>query len=294
MKPDFRVEFAALLAATCLLAASCNGKQKAASTGPVAPTVEWAEPEREAAPGNTLPLAAPFYFPNEQMIWKVTKHGIEIAEFALSVGAPGVIDGNKVVVVRSSLRATKAGRLFVDLQQEVTTFVDVATSRPNYHRREYRDPPPNRWIEIKLAAEKFAIKIHGADGKDRVINQTVPSKDPPLDSNSILLALRAWEVKPGMKAEIFVMREDRVWRLQMQYGDTETVETPVGRFPTIRIDGVSRPLKPDGSLVAGEDARQYTIWVTDDAKRLPLMIEAGSDIGTVRMQLVHYGRAKAP
>jgi len=75
---------------------------------------------------------------------------------------------------------------------------------------------------------------------------------------------------------------------------SENVVTQLGELPAVRIEGRSRRLNRDGTDDPTGDTRKYTIWISDDADRVPLQLIAKTDYGDLRMDIVEYrpGAAK--
>jgi hypothetical protein len=291
MKSAFTAQRALGIAGMAL--AACSGYDKAAAPS-ATPSVQWDEAQAldQAA---TLPTGAPVLVPGEQMIWRITLHGLEVGELALATGAPGQMEGRKLAVVRSRVRTKSAASLFSSLQHDVTTFIDVHTSQPTYHRRELTGSKELSWVEARLGAGEFDVRYRDREGKEHAENQVVPGGAAPLDSNALLVVLRGWSPRPDERATVHVLRETRVWTMQLMVGGHEQVTTALGTFAAMRFDGVSRRMGRDGTIEDGVAPSGYSLWVSDDAQRLPLIIAAASDIGDVRMELIHHGvEAAAP
>ena len=67
----------------------------------------------------------------------------------------------------------------------------------------------------------------------------------------------------------------KAWRVSGTVGATERVETRAGTFTAVRIDGrATRTDRP------GETPR-LQLWVSSDARRLPVQATVETDVGTV-------------
>ena len=56
----------------------------------------------------------------------------------------------------------------------------------------------------------------------------------------------------------------------------------------IRIDGVARRIEDNGRLRAGMGPRNLTLWLSDDADRVLLRMEADTDFGRCALELTSY------
>ena len=71
----------------------------------------------------------------------------------------------------------------------------------------------------------------------------------------------------------------------------ERITTPLGTFDTLRLEPTVVWLSRDEFL---KQARETLIWVTDDARHLPLRVEAATFVGSIRIDLVQLHNAPGP
>jgi len=81
--------------------------------------------------------------------------------------------------------------------------------------------------------------------------------------------------------EVFAGR--KVWRLSGQMAARESIDTPLGRFDTLRFDG-------DAVWIDDERLKRTAhVWVSDDERRLPLVA-----VGEVRGKVIRAQLVSAP
>lgn len=92
------------------------------------------------------------------------------------------------------------------------------------------------------------------------------------DALSALYVLRSIPMKAGDKFNMPVTDAGDVYRVQMQVGALESVKTPLGTMNALKIVPV---------IAAGkaQPPRGLAIWISNDARRLPLKIEAQLAVG---------------
>ena len=98
------------------------------------------------------------------------------------------------------------------------------------------------------------------------------------DSLSALYVLRSIPMKAGDKFNMPITDAGDVFKVQMQVVGTEQLATPLGTINALKIVpliGVSKGTPPRG----------VTIWMSDDARRLPLKIEAQLAVGKFTVTL---------
>jgi len=104
------------------------------------------------------------------------------------------------------------------------------------------------------------------------------------DSLSAIYVLRSIPFKPGEKFNMPISDNGNVYRVQMQVGAIEPVKTGLGVINGLRITPViSGPDK--------DSPRGLALWISNDARRLPLKMEAQLLVGkfTVTLRQVTGG-----
>ena len=98
---------------------------------------------------------------------------------------------------------------------------------------------------------------------------------PPLtqDSLSALYVLRCIPMKAGDKFNMPVTDAGDIYKVQMQVAALESLKTPLGTMNAVKIVPAITGSK------GAEPPRGLTIWISDDARRLPLKIEAQLAVG---------------
>jgi hypothetical protein len=112
-----------------------------------------------------------------------------------------------------------------------------------------------------------------------VQKQELQLSSPAHDPLSALYILRTLAMRPGASTSMTVVNEGIPHTVKVTVAGRETVDTPLGRqsawklLPTV-VDNRGKP--------AGDE---LAIWISDDARRLPIRIEAKLDIGVFRLVL---------
>jgi len=102
---------------------------------------------------------------------------------------------------------------------------------------------------------------------------------PTHDALSAVLALRILALHQGLAVTIPVSDGGRVFSLRATVRGREPLSTRLGDMRAWRIDPV---ILGDGGEVG---ARKLTLWLSDDAQKLPLLMEAEMPVGTFTLTL---------
>ena len=109
----------------------------------------------------------------------------------------------------------------------------------------------------------------------REVRLTAPAQDPL----SALFYLRTLPMRQGDTTAIAVVNDGDQYDTNITVAGRETIETPLGRQPAWKL--IPRIINSQGKPAGDELA----IWISDDARRLPLRIDARLDVGVFRLVL---------
>lgn len=96
------------------------------------------------------------------------------------------------------------------------------------------------------------------------------------------------DIKTGGTIEIPFFLDDSVYHSRVIFKGRETVKTKLGKFRCIAF----MPMVATG--YAFDDPYPITIWITDDANRLPILIESEQPVGRARVELTSYSGLANP
>jgi hypothetical protein len=249
------------------------------------------------------PAAAPVEVglnPGETMAFEVRIAGLVAGEAQLAVGERGDYQGHRAVVVKSRAATAGAAAMIRHISDEATTVIDLDTGRPlaldtvveqgntrtqasakftdnvadiTYERSDEHAPHHLRVDFGRGAAAGSGIQIH--------------------DAHSAMAQLRGWRAAPGTRRTVFVVGGRRLWRIDVTYAGPDTIGSALGNRRAIRFVGESYRARPDFSPETPRPTRTFSVWLSDDADRVPLKVAAKTELGEVTMDLTDYSRSGA-
>jgi hypothetical protein len=199
------------------------------------------------------PSVPVFVVPDETMSFVITFRGIQVANVQTAIGKPGWVDGKHAVIIKSLGRTEGFVALIGTMRWELESTIDLDRGNPITDHEE-------AWAE--LAGEKQQHDDH--HGK---------FENDDHDVHSAIGTLRGWHGGP---------KEHRNVRMQLGGGHFPIDIWPAGRDvvsgrPALRLDGTA-----DGDV-------HFSIWLSDDAARVPLLCSTETEFGTIAVKLVEYG-----
>jgi len=111
---------------------------------------------------------------------------------------------------------------------------------------------------------------------------------PVHDTLSLLYRVRAQSLDVGQTADATVYEGGKLYPVQMRVLRRETVTVPAGTFSCLVIE-------PRLPLQAEQKKKgRMLIWLTDDARRIPVLIHTSISAGRVSAELVSYQPPAGP
>jgi hypothetical protein len=240
-----------------------------------------------------LPDGAPLVTPGERMQYRVSLQGVDIAQYNFEVGEVLDLNGKRAIVVQGHAKAVGLAQMLGgNVDDHFTSWLDIQTGRS---LRFQVDEFASHAQDI----EHTVIDLAGRKG-DMVpatfhLNDKPPAPEPQKtslaetwDFNAFLVAMRAWEGNPGTTVPIEVFRSRNLWHVDIKIHGRERLVTELGDLPALRIDAHLYKLDRAGQKDKGSDEREFSLWISDDDGRVPLQINAKTDYGDVKMQIVDY------
>jgi hypothetical protein len=160
------------------------------------------------------------------------------------------------------------------------SWVDAGTLRPERFREEVEDGGVHKTADVRLVPAGPEIVVETWSGR-AAGRQVAPRERDVLDPLSILYQLRAAKLAPGDRFCFDLVGTGRPWRVEATVAaKPERVETPAGKFETLRVDfSARRADRPGGA------ARAVHAWIGTDARRLPVAMVGEADFGPVSAML---------
>lgn len=177
-------------------------------------------------------------------------------------------------------------------EQRITTTLSLATHWPEGWQI-YRKLPGRELTDVAHQAEPGQVAIvrqrPGQPDEPAHFSHGAPVYDPL----GLLLALRVRP--PAPEPEVRAMLDGQAhWRVTSRYRGPQTLAlegAPQRR--ALRIDAQAEPLDWAGNPNGDRTTRRFTIWLSDDARRVPLALVADTPMGEVRILLQRVERVAA-
>lgn len=242
-----------------------------------------------AAPASIAeePIAA--IHPGETMRFEVRLANVLAGEASFATGEPTTQDGRAVIAVASRMRSAGALALVKDVRDDATTVLDLATRRPLSTTSDVRANPRDYRGETTYTGNRAHLVFTPGKGEPETRDYDFGT-EAIHDAHSAMFEMRVWQDQPGATRTLWILGGRRVWQAEMTMGSTEVIDTYVGAQPAVRIDGIARRARPDRTIDTARKPRTFSVWLSDDADRVPFRVVAHTELGDVVIELVAYER----
>ncbi len=188
--------------------------------------------------------------------------------------------------LEAKLSSTGLARTFWPMDSTTSSIASLETFRPVRLEQEERYRRDRRITRIDFADDHLLRERY-----------KVPDKSPRQgvkrirlahahDLQSALLYLRSQPLSHGEMVRLIVYPQGTAYLATIRVTGRERVRVPAGEFPAIRLDLHLVQINKKRELEANKKVRRTTGWISDDADRLLLKIDAEIFIGSVQCELV--------
>jgi hypothetical protein len=194
----------------------------------------------------------------------------------LQVSDTAPVHGRPALKLLTTATSSPLVTKFYPVDNRVESVVDAASLLPHrfiFHRREGK------------RKNDFDVTFHHAEGiaistKDGQ-TESLPIPPDTQDPISILYYVRSLpSIAPGTSHVLNVHHDKKNYRVEIKLEEIETVGGPLGEVDAVRI----LVIMPFQGIFLNEGNVQ--VWITNDARRIPVMMKAKVIIGSVVAKLV--------
>lgn len=220
--------------------------------------------------------AAPFSVP-EKLQYDLTWTGIKAGEASLEIKNSG-----DEIRITSTAKSAKWVSVFY-------TVKDVAESRLLRNRSSLVfGKPVNYRLNVREGRHRknkevtFDFENSKALYVDHLSKEKKEVEIPPVifDPISGFYYLRNLDLDVGKSVYIAVFDSKKVWNVEVQVLKKEKINVPAGEFDTVLV----KPLMKSEGIFSRRG--EIYIWLTDDERRIPVMLKSKVKIGSVTAHLV--------
>lgn len=218
--------------------------------------------------------------PIRRLEYRVAWNGIPAGSAVVSI-APAEDAGRAAIVVDASAGTNAFVSLFWSFRGtlQATMLADGPAPRRFDYRRDINGRPHATTIDF---ADGHARGVYEHGGVRQEADMTAQLVDPV---TAVFRAIGS-DAGPGDALWYDVWTGEIRYLVKLDVRKRETIEVPAGRFPALQV--VPHVWRIEGRAAPDTRIRRATIWVTDDARHVPLRIRSKVYFGSVSLDLLDY------
>jgi Protein of unknown function (DUF3108) len=203
---------------------------------------------------------------------------VKAGTLQLAVERP--MSGGKVIPLRARAKTSPALANVKPFAGVALSWIEAGTLLPERYRDEADEDGVRKVSDARMLPRAPELVIEYRYG-DKAGKAAYARDGEVLDALSTIYYLRAARLSPGDRFCFDLVANRRFWRLEGTVAaKTERVETPAGRFETLRVDATTRRKdRPE------DKPRLVHLWFATDARKLPVAIVSEVDVGPVSATL---------
>lgn len=185
-----------------------------------------------------------------------------------------------IVPLRARAKTTQTAATLKPFTGVALSWIDPVTLTPERYRDEAEEGGVHKVSDARIKPPGPELVIEHRYG-DAAGKTAYPRERDVLDALSTLYYLRAARLAPGARFCFDLVANRRFWHLEATVAaKREKVETPAGRFDTVRVDALTR--RADRPA---DKPRPIHLWYSTDPRHLPVAIVSEIDLGPVTATL---------
>lgn len=219
----------------------------------------------------------------EKLTYNIVFKGIVVGHSTIEVGNGPMINGRRTLTYKSKAESTRFFDFFYKVRDENLSTVDEASLfsvsfDQNLHEGHYKDI--RRYI-FDYRNKKF-LSEETKKGETKKTEGALQA--PVYDVLSALYFARTLDLTPGRDLSLSIYRDQKGKPLLVTVGELlKKKKTPFGTFSCLRVE----PLIHGDSLFKSKGGG-LVVWMTNDENKLPVLMEANSTVGIVRVKLTKW------
>ena len=231
-----------------------------------------AEAPSDSTAVRTLP--PPPFAVGEKLVFSIDYGMINAGEGVLEVVGTVDVDGRACYRIESTARSNRFFSGFSKVRDKVISYVDVDGLFSRYFMKRLREGTYRKTVEIEFDHEAQKARYH--NGKEYDVSAGVH------DILSAFYYVRTLDLEVGRDVFLSAHSSRKTYDMRVIVHGREMVETDLGTLNCFVIQPVMEGeglFKHEGDLM---------IYLTDDARRIPVLMTAKLPVGSVATHLREY------
>ena len=216
--------------------------------------------------------------PGEKLRYRLTYGIFDAGEAVLSVSeSDKMVGGRKLWNVKGIGRTISAFEWFYKVYDRYESYIDAQGMFPWMFVRRVNEGGYK--IDQDYTFYQHKNKVDNGAGKDFATPEMVQDM---ISAFYYARTLDFSKAKVGDKFKIDIFMDDEIYPTEIKYIGKEVIHIRKGKFRCFKFV----PVVQEGRVFNSED--DLTVWITDDANKIPVLAKANIKVGSIKMHLVEW------
>lgn len=212
--------------------------------------------------------------PGERMVFEIGYGPINAGEGILEVLGVTEYKGHTCYHIQSKANSNRFFSSFYKVRDKITSYVDVETLYSRYFHKRLREGDYKKTVEIDF--DHVAEEALYSNG------ETYPTTTGVQDVLSAFFYARNLDLDVGDTYDLPAHSSRRTYDLRIFVHGKERIEVKAGTFDCFVVEPV---LLGEGLF---KHEGKMTLYITDDAHRVPVLIKTKIPVGSIDVELKEY------
>ncbi len=208
------------------------------------------------------------------MVFNIGYGPISAGEGILEVLGTTEYKGHTCYHIQSKANSNRFFSSIYKVRDKITSYIDVETLYSHYFHKRLREGDYKKTVEVDF--DHLAEEARYSNG------ETYPITTGVQDVLSAFFYVRNLDLTPGNTYRVPAHTSRRTYELEVIIHGKERVKVEAGTFDCFVVEPVlvgEGLFKHEGKL---------TLYITDDANRVPVMIKTKVPVGSIDVELKEY------
>lgn len=226
----------------------------------------------------------------EAFTWSLRFLGVfEAGRARLAITPPQKTSKGLTIAAVGEAEALGLAKAITGLHDDYRLLLDANTFVPkriDIVETGYR----SRTVTIETEGKRLDI-LQRVPAPERRVQGLLPSE--PLEPVAVLLQLRGARLADRDHLELIILDGTALYQGSIDVQGREDLTTTMGTQRAIKLACKGERIDINGRKV-GRPPRTATLWLSDDERRLPLLVVAQTDMGNGQFELMSYEAGQRP
>lgn len=237
---------------------------------------------------NLQAMSQTYFYPTEKITYVVHYGFINAAEITVETDSVAKkIDSTAVYQIKVVGKTKGAVGLFAHIENTYFSFIDTVTHLPKKFIRDQHENNFKAYEIVEFDHKNLeAISTRRNDNTKMYDIKNYPILPTSQDAVSAYFQIRNANIsklKKNDQIEVNVHFEGKNYPTALRFLERDRIKTKIGKFRAF----VFSPVLPNVQSLSKQE-NPVKIWISDDAKRIPLEIDFATKYGKIKVEVSEY------